>query len=76
MVEGLYSVRRKWADKRLNFAATYRCRANLAILSAFVDNWQELVLDRVGIQATSTMLGFFQVQCWTKVLTPPDLWTK
>jgi hypothetical protein len=60
-VENLHSVRRKWADKRLNFPVTYKCRANLALLSSFVDNWQALLLEKIGITPTDTMMAYFQV---------------
>jgi hypothetical protein len=60
-VESLHSVRRKWADKRINFQTSYKCRANLAVLSGFLDNWQQLVLERIGITPTEYMLQFFKV---------------
>jgi hypothetical protein len=60
-VKNLHSVRRKWADKRLNFPVTYKCRANLALLSSFVDNWQTLLLEKIGITPTNSMLAFFEV---------------
>jgi hypothetical protein len=60
-VESLHSVRRKWADKRINFQASYKCRANLAVLSGFLDNWQQLVLEKIGIPVTDYMLEFFKV---------------
>jgi hypothetical protein len=60
-VEGLHSVRRKYVDKRLNFASSYGCRGNLAILATYLDNWQELVLKELEIDVTDTMRTFFQV---------------
>jgi hypothetical protein len=60
-VESLHSIRRKWADKRLNFSASYKCRANLAILSAYLDNFQELVLKKLNIKPTKYMTEFFKV---------------
>jgi hypothetical protein len=54
-------VLRKWADKRINFQTSYKCRANLAVLSGFLDNWQQLVLEEIGITPTEYMLEFFRV---------------
>ncbi len=48
-VEGLHSIRRKYADKRLNFARTYSTRANIALLSGFIKNWQSLLLTKLQI---------------------------
>jgi hypothetical protein len=42
-VEGIHSTRRKYADKRLNFASSYETRANMALLSMFLANWIDLV---------------------------------
>jgi hypothetical protein len=61
LVEGLHSIRRKYADKRLNLPVSYKCRANLALLSAFLDNWQHLVLKELDLEVTSKMDSFFKV---------------
>jgi transposase-like protein len=61
LVEGLHSVRRKFADKRLNFPTSYSCRANLALLSTFLNNWQELILKKLNLKVTSKMRQFFEV---------------
>jgi hypothetical protein len=60
-VEGLHAVRRKFADKRINYGASYSCRANLGILATFLDNWQILVLAQLGIEATPKMKELFKV---------------
>jgi hypothetical protein len=60
-VEGLHSIRRKFAEKRLNFATSYTCRGNLAILSTFLQNWQELVLQEMKLEVTPKMKEFFLV---------------
>jgi len=46
-VEGVHSVRRKFADKRLNFSSSYVTRANMALLSMFLSNWTDLVVNTV-----------------------------
>ena len=61
LVEGLHSIRRKFADKRLNLPASYKCRANLALLSAFMENWQQLVLKELNLKVTPKMNDFFKV---------------
>ena len=61
LVEGLHSVRRKYADKRLNLPVSYECRANLALLSTFLENWQHLVLKELNLEVTSKMDSFFKV---------------
>jgi hypothetical protein len=48
-VEELHSIRRKYADKRLNFGRTYITRANIALLASFISNWQNLILTRLKI---------------------------
>lgn len=48
-VEGLHSIRRKYADKQLNFTRTYSTRANIALLSGFIKNWQSLLLTQLQI---------------------------
>ena len=48
-VERLHSIRRKYADKRLNFGKTYCTRANIALLSSFIKNWQNLLLIHLQI---------------------------
>jgi hypothetical protein len=60
-VESLNSVRRKFADKRLNFSATYKCRANISLLSAFLDNWVELLMKELQIEISEPMLRFLKV---------------
>ena len=60
-VEGLHSIRRKFAEKRLNFSVSYKCRGNLAILSTFLHNWQELVLLQMNLKVTPKMREIFLV---------------
>ena len=48
-VEELHSIRRKYADKRLNFGRTYVTRANIALLAGFISNWQNLILTELNI---------------------------
>jgi hypothetical protein len=60
-VEGLHAVRRKFADKRINYGASYACRANLSILATFLDNWQHLVLVQLGLETTPKMMELFKV---------------
>jgi len=60
VVEGLHSIRRKYADKRLNFSSSYSCRANLAILATYLENWQTLVLQQMDLPVTDSMSDFFQ----------------
>jgi hypothetical protein len=49
LVEELHSIRRKYADKRLNFERIYIIRANIALLASFISNWQNLILTRLKI---------------------------
>lgn len=42
----LYSVKRKYADKRLNYQSTYVLRSDLVLLAQYVNNWQQLLLER------------------------------
>jgi len=60
-VEGLHSMRRRFVDKRINYGASYECRANLAVLASFFDNWESLVLDKLGLDVTPKMQEFFRV---------------
>ena len=60
-VESLNSVRRKFADKRLNFSATYKCRANISLLSAFLENWVELLLKELQVNVSEQMLNYLKV---------------
>ena len=60
-VEGLHSVRRKYADKRINFARSYELGANLAILATFLDNWMEIVMTDLGELVTPAIRQFFKV---------------
>lgn len=46
IVECLFSIKRKYADKRLNFGDTYSLRADIAILDKYVKNWERLLLER------------------------------
>jgi hypothetical protein len=48
-VEELHSIKRKYADKWLNFERTYIIRANIALLANFINNWQNLILTRLKI---------------------------
>ncbi|MHB1799713.1 MAG: hypothetical protein ACYCUI_15685 [Vulcanimicrobiaceae bacterium] len=59
VVEGFHSVRRKFAEKRLNFGKTYELRANFAILSMFLENWEQLILEMLDIH-TSDNFAIFQ----------------
>jgi hypothetical protein len=61
IVEGLHSVRWKFVEKRLNFGASYQCRANISILAAFLDNWEKLILEKLNIEVTPAMEEFFKV---------------
>jgi hypothetical protein len=61
IVEGLHSIRRKYADKRLNFSSSYSCRANLAVLATYLENWQTLVLQQMDLPVTPSMSSFFEV---------------
>ena len=61
LVEGLHSVRRKYADKRLNLPVSYKCRANLSLLSTFLENWQHIVLKELDLEVTPKMDSFFKV---------------
>lgn len=61
-VESLNSVRRKFADKRLNFSATYKCRANISLLSSFLDNWVELLFQELQITISEPMLNYLKVK--------------
>src|SRR5689334_16923716 len=49
LVEMLHSVRRKFADKKLNFKSTYEMRSHLALLSCFLQNSDELILQQLEI---------------------------
>ena len=60
-VESLNSVRRKFADKRLNFSATYKCRANISLLSTFLENWVELLFQELQIKISEPMLNYLKV---------------
>jgi hypothetical protein len=60
MVEGLHSVRRKFADKRLNYKLTYTCRANIGLLCAFLDNWMPLVLEQLEIPISDYVKEYLQ----------------
>jgi hypothetical protein len=43
-VENIHSIRRKFLDKRLNFAKSFSVRADLALLTLFMPSWLENVL--------------------------------
>ena len=60
-VESLNSVRRKYTDKRLNFSATYKCRSNISILSTFLENWVELLMEKLDVPLDNQMLQFLKV---------------
>jgi hypothetical protein len=57
----LHSIRRKFVDKRLNYKVSYQCRANMALLSAYLDNWQQLILEKVGLSVDYYMKKYFKV---------------
>ena len=61
IVEGFHSVRRKFVEKRLNFGASYQCRANISILTAFLNNWEKFILEQLQIEVTPAMKAFFKV---------------
>jgi hypothetical protein len=58
-VESVHSVRRTFADKRLNFRKSYVLRANLALFSMYCKNWQELIFQGY-VQFHSLMSRFFR----------------
>ena len=60
-VEGMHGVRRKYADKRLNFKQSYVCRANIAILCSYLPNWKELILEEMQISVTDYVQSFMKV---------------
>src|SRR5689334_14884039 len=60
-VEGLHSIRRKFVDKRLNYKVSYQCRVNMALLSAYLDNWQKLILEKVGLTVNYNTKKYFKV---------------
>jgi mannitol-specific phosphotransferase system IIBC component len=60
-VENIHSVRRKYVDKRLHHKASYVCRANIALLSMFLDNWMEIILANINIPIDSQIIEFFKV---------------
>jgi hypothetical protein len=45
-VEMLNSIRRYFADKRINYSHSFTMRSNLSLLSRYVGNWREVVLQR------------------------------
>jgi hypothetical protein len=51
-MEELHSIKRKYANKRLNFGRTYIIRANIALLASFISNWQNLILTRLKIHTS------------------------
>jgi hypothetical protein len=60
-VENLHGVRRKFADKRLNFSESYECRANLAILTSYLPNWRELLFAELNMPITPFVKNFIEV---------------
>jgi hypothetical protein len=62
-VEGLHAVRRKWLDKRINFKQSYVCRANMSLLSSFLNNWIQLVLDELKIPIDISITEYMEVIC-------------
>ena len=48
-VERLHGIRRKFAFKRINFEASYECRANIALLDSDLENWLELLFQKLNI---------------------------
>jgi hypothetical protein len=61
-VEGLHSVRRKWMDKRLQFKQSYKVRANMSILSKYIDNWIELVLKEMKLPVEKSVYDYMKVR--------------
>ena len=55
-VKGLHRVRRNFASKRINYAATYECRPNIALLDAHVEKWIELVFEKLNILSLQNKL--------------------
>lgn len=54
-VECLHSVRRKLADKRLNFSQSYKVRANLAILDMFLLNYWKLIMVKLQLPVPESL---------------------
>ena len=49
IVESLHALRRKFADKRLNFSKQYQTRANISIFSRYIVNYGELILKKMKL---------------------------
>ena len=47
-------------DKRLDYKASYVCRANIVLLSCFLENWTELILERLNLPITDEMREFLK----------------
>ena len=60
VVEGLHSVRRKWIDKRLQFKKSYKVRANMALLSTYIDNWIESVLKEMKLPVEKSVYDYME----------------
>ncbi len=60
-VEGLHGIRRKFASKRLNFALSYECRANIALLDAHLEKWIEVVLKELNFPISEQVSDFLKV---------------
>jgi hypothetical protein len=60
-VESLYGVRRKYTSKRLNFSETYVCRASIALLSSFLPNWIELIMNKLNFPLSPEVNQFLKV---------------
>ncbi len=61
VVEGLHGIRRKFASKRLNFAVSYECRANIALLDAHLEKWIEVVLKELNFPISEQVSDFLKV---------------
>ena len=55
VIEGINSSRRKFTDKRLNMGSSYKTRSNMSLLNKFVNNWIELVMEKMDVPVTYAM---------------------
>lgn len=61
IIESLHAIRRKFISKRLNFSKEYQTRANLAILSKYIINYEELILGKMKISSDWIHLKWFDI---------------
>jgi hypothetical protein len=56
----LHSIRRSFADKRLNFPLTFVARSQLSLLCTYVPDYKERILAKLHLEVPPSMQQFFK----------------